>query len=102
MVVTHNKGTMAACQMLYGVTMAVRGVSHVVSVELDEVDEIVPAARGGSGAKPALEGTAPEATAGESPPPAAGETKEEDEVPVAVPDGGPVHGPESGDLVPAS
>jgi chromosome segregation protein len=44
-IVTHNKGTMAACQMLYGVTMAVRGVSHVVSVELDEVEEIVPAAR---------------------------------------------------------
>ncbi len=44
-VVTHNKGTMSACQMLYGVTMAVRGVSHVVSVELAEVDEIAPARR---------------------------------------------------------
>src|SRR5262249_2534467 len=44
-VVTHNKGTMAACRMLYGVTMAVRGVSHVVSVELSQVDEIVPTAR---------------------------------------------------------
>ncbi len=44
-VVTHNKGTMAACQMLYGVTMAVRGVSHVVGVELDEVEEIAPMAR---------------------------------------------------------
>jgi chemotaxis signal transduction protein len=44
-VVTHNKGTMAACQMLYGVTMAVRGVSHVVSVELAQVDEINPQPR---------------------------------------------------------
>ena len=47
-IVTHNKGTMAACQLLYGVTMAVRGVSHVVSVELDDVDEFVPEARGGN------------------------------------------------------
>ncbi len=44
-IVTHNKGTMAACQMLYGITMAVRGVSHLVSVELDEVDDFVPRAR---------------------------------------------------------
>jgi chromosome segregation protein len=44
-IVTHNKGTMAACRLLYGVTMAVRGVSRVVSVELDEVDEIVPELR---------------------------------------------------------
>jgi chromosome segregation protein len=44
-VVTHNKGTMAACNLLYGVTMAVRGVSHVVSVELAQVDEIVPPRR---------------------------------------------------------
>ena len=44
-VVTHNKGTMAACGMLYGVTMAVRGVSHVVSVELAQVDEIIPPRR---------------------------------------------------------
>jgi chromosome segregation protein len=44
-VVTHNKGTMAACRMLYGVTMAVRGVSHVVSVELSQVDEIIPPRR---------------------------------------------------------
>jgi len=44
-VVTHNKGTMGACHFLYGVTMAVRGVSHVVSVELSEVDAILPAKR---------------------------------------------------------
>ncbi len=44
-IVTHNKGTMAACRLLYGVTMAVRGVSRVVSVSLDEIDEIVPELR---------------------------------------------------------
>ncbi len=48
-VVTHNKGTMAACRMLYGVTMAVRGVSHVVSVELAQVDEIIPTRRSEDG-----------------------------------------------------
>jgi chromosome segregation protein len=37
-VVTHNKGTMAACQGLYGVTMETKGVSRQVAVELDEVD----------------------------------------------------------------
>ena len=41
-VVTHNKGTMAASQALYGVTMQVKGVSRFVSVELEEVDEFVP------------------------------------------------------------
>ena len=50
-VVTHNKGTMAACQLLYGVTMAVKGVSRVVSVELDEVDEFVPEATGSGAAR---------------------------------------------------
>ena len=45
-VVTHNKGTMSAADLLYGVTMAVRGVSSVVSVELEEVDEFVPEATG--------------------------------------------------------
>src|SRR6185503_15864238 len=57
-VVTHNKGTMAACRLLYGVTMAVRGVSHVVSVELAQVDEIVPPRRSGedAGARAALRG----------------------------------------------
>jgi chromosome segregation protein len=51
-VVTHNKGTMAACQMLYGVTMAVRGVSHVVSVELAQIDEIIPQPRREAGSSP--------------------------------------------------
>ena len=37
-VVTHNKGTMAACESLYGVTMETKGVSRQVSVELSEAD----------------------------------------------------------------
>ncbi|MFT6109019.1 MAG: chromosome segregation protein [Planctomycetota bacterium] len=41
-VVTHNKGTMAASQALFGVTMQVKGVSRFVSVELDEIDEFAP------------------------------------------------------------
>jgi len=45
-VVTHNKGTMAASQALYGVTMQVKGVSRFVAVELDEVDEFVPDTKG--------------------------------------------------------
>jgi len=63
-VVTHNKGTMAACEMLYGVTMAVRGVSHVVSVELAQIDEIIPQPRrlpaAGTEAAPRPEPQAPE------------------------------------------
>jgi hypothetical protein len=38
-VVTHNKGTMATCQSLYGVTMETKGVSRFVSVELSEVED---------------------------------------------------------------
>ena len=45
-VVTHNKGTMSACQVLYGVTMATKGVSNVVSVELESADDFVPQAVG--------------------------------------------------------
>ncbi len=45
-VVTHNKGSMARCESLYGVTMQTKGVSRQVSVELDEVDDIVPEASG--------------------------------------------------------
>jgi chromosome segregation protein len=41
-IVTHNKGTMEACESLYGVTMQTKGVSRQVSVSLEEVDEIVP------------------------------------------------------------
>jgi len=45
-VVTHNKGTMAASQALYGVTMQVKGVSRFVAVELDEIDEFAPESTG--------------------------------------------------------
>lgn len=45
-VVTHNKGTMAASEALYGVTMQVKGVSRFVTVELDEVDEFAPESTG--------------------------------------------------------
>ncbi|MFT7663882.1 MAG: chromosome segregation protein, partial [Planctomycetota bacterium] len=45
-VVTHNKGTMSACDMLYGITMETRGVSRNVSVELSDVDEFVPEVEG--------------------------------------------------------
>ena len=41
-VVTHNKGTMSACQSLFGVTMEVKGVSRFVSVELEDVEEFAP------------------------------------------------------------
>ncbi|MFN0244273.1 MAG: chromosome segregation protein SMC [Planctomycetota bacterium] len=37
-VVTHNKGTMASCESLYGVTMETKGVSRQVAVELAEAD----------------------------------------------------------------
>ncbi|MFT7484919.1 MAG: chromosome segregation protein [Candidatus Paceibacteria bacterium] len=48
-VVTHNKGTMARCEGLYGVTMQTKGVSRQVSVQLDEVDEFVPEVQGKAG-----------------------------------------------------
>jgi len=38
-IVTHNKRTMEAADCLYGVTMQEAGVSKVVSVRLDQVDE---------------------------------------------------------------
>jgi chromosome segregation protein len=37
LVVTHNKLTMESASRLYGVTMAERGVSKVVAVDLEEV-----------------------------------------------------------------
>ncbi len=45
-VVTHNKGTMADCERLYGITMETKGVSRHVRVELEQVDEFVPEAQG--------------------------------------------------------
>lgn len=48
-VVTHNKGTMSACRMLYGITMQTKGVSRNVSVELSDVDKFVPEVTGDAG-----------------------------------------------------
>jgi len=45
-VVTHNKGTMAACERLYGITMETKGVSRHVAVEFGDVDRYVPEATG--------------------------------------------------------
>jgi chromosome segregation protein len=39
-VVTHHKRTMAACQMLYGITMQKRGVSSRIAVSLEQVDGV--------------------------------------------------------------
>ncbi len=46
-VVTHNKGSMAQCDALYGITMQPRGISRHVVVELADVDEFVPDVAGG-------------------------------------------------------
>src|SRR5262249_48803890 len=57
-VVTHNKGTMAACQGLYGVTMETKGVSRHVAVQLDEVDRFTqksPERRGADGPAPGVD-----------------------------------------------
>jgi len=59
-IVTHNKATMAACDTLYGITMQVKGVSHQVSVELDQVDEIVPDTVGPKAPKRSRASSAPE------------------------------------------
>ncbi|MEE8467948.1 MAG: chromosome segregation protein SMC, partial [Planctomycetota bacterium] len=45
-IVTHNKGTMSACEALFGVTMQIKGVSRYVTVELDEVDDFAPEVTG--------------------------------------------------------
>ncbi|MFA6342539.1 MAG: hypothetical protein WCX75_06770, partial [Fibrobacteraceae bacterium] len=34
--VTHNKRTMAASDMLYGVTQEIKGISRIASVKLDD------------------------------------------------------------------
>ena len=39
MVITHRKPTMSACNALYGVTMEERGVSRMVSVQIDKKKE---------------------------------------------------------------
>ena len=45
-VVTHHKRTMAACQVLYGITMQKRGVSSRIAVSLDQVDTVTSSAPG--------------------------------------------------------
>ncbi|MFD1735786.1 chromosome segregation protein SMC [Bacillus salitolerans] len=40
-VITHRKGTMEECDVLYGVTMQESGVSKLVSVRLEETKELV-------------------------------------------------------------
>jgi chromosome segregation protein len=44
LVITHHPLTMARMDRLYGVTMAERGVSQLVSVDLSEAVEVVRAA----------------------------------------------------------
>jgi len=61
-VVTHNKGTMARCESLYGVTMQTKGVSRQVSVQLDEVDGFVPEASGKTEASGEAQAAEPEAS----------------------------------------
>jgi chromosome segregation protein len=38
-VITHNRGTIEAADMLYGVSMDDGGVSKVISLKLSELDE---------------------------------------------------------------
>ena len=40
-VITHRKGTMERANTLYGVTMQERGVSTVLSIQLDDVDQYI-------------------------------------------------------------
>ncbi|HUR27845.1 MAG TPA: AAA family ATPase, partial [Planctomycetota bacterium] len=49
-VVTHNKGSMAACEGLYGITMEVKGVSRYVAVEFGEIERFDPHATGNASA----------------------------------------------------
>jgi chromosome segregation protein len=57
-VVTHNKGTMGACDRLYGITMETKGVSSWVSVQFQDVEKFVPEITSGVAAEP--EESAPE------------------------------------------
>ena len=40
-VVTHNKLTMEASDYLYGVTQQQKGISKIVSVNLNDIDKII-------------------------------------------------------------
>jgi chromosome segregation protein len=43
-VITHNPITMARMNRLFGVTMAERGVSQLVSVDLEQAERFIEAA----------------------------------------------------------
>jgi chromosome segregation protein len=67
-VVTHNKGTMAACQGLYGVTMETKGVSRQVAVQLDEAERwTAPEAPASANGGPAPDGARTDTSSGEEP-----------------------------------
>lgn len=38
-VITHRRGTMEEADLLYGVTMQEKGISRVISVDLEEAEE---------------------------------------------------------------
>ncbi len=79
LVVTHNKGTMSACDSLFGVTMQTKGVSSFVSVELEEVEAFAPGETTGK-ARPSGTGSVSESPPGsEAPDPSAGSAEEGDE-----------------------
>jgi chromosome segregation protein len=66
-IVTHHKRTMAACQVLYGITMQKRGVSSRIAVSLHEVDSLIQpgAAAGNGGVERALPSASRQRIAGE-------------------------------------
>jgi len=90
--VTHNKGTMAVCEALFGITMEVKGVSRFVMVELDDVEEFVPEVNGGARQRE-------EASAGEAADPP--EDEEDGEAPASVKSVDPESGEPVVELQPA-
>jgi chromosome segregation protein len=46
MIITHHRMTMARMERLFGVTMAERGVSQLVSVNLEQAEQIHESAKG--------------------------------------------------------
>ncbi|MCS7251577.1 MAG: hypothetical protein NZ572_03970, partial [Thermoflexus sp.] len=40
--ITHNRGTIEAADVIYGVTMRSDGVSQVLSLRLEEAERILP------------------------------------------------------------